>query len=664
MIEKILIANRGEIACRIIKTASSMGIKTVAAFSDADENALHVKLADESVYLGASESSQSYLSINKIIKACKSTNADAVHPGYGFLSENASFCVELEKAGINFIGPPALAIESMGDKVTSKKIAKDAGVPTIPGFIGVVKTVERAIAIADDIGYPVMIKASAGGGGKGMRIACNSVEVREGFKSSQNEAIKSFGDKRVFIERYIEKPRHIEIQIVADKFGNFVHLGERDCSIQRRNQKVVEEAPSPYLDDRLRNEMGKQAIALAKAVDYFSVGTIEFIVDTKQNFYFLEMNTRLQVEHPVTELVYNIDLVKEMINIASNKELSIVQKNIQASGWAVESRIYAEDPLRQFLPSSGRLTVYSAPSELNEQELKVRNDTGVFEGAEIPIFYDPMIAKLCVWATDRNKAVGLMQEALDNFLVEGVSSNIDFLSAVMENKKFKKGDFSTAFISEEFKDGFQYLEVGAKLLNYFGVIAICIDDMNNSRWEMKVSSNLDDTLEYLQKVALIDGKELLFSFTKLSKNEFNFILDKNELVKINWVPGKKILYALIGDVELKVKIRKKLGAYIFKYRGRRVDIKVLDREEALLQKYMINKPQEDGSKFVQSPMPGLLVSLAVSVGDKVSLGQSLCVVEAMKMENVIRSERNSVVKNLRASVGQSLAVGDVIIEFE
>jgi len=481
MFKKILIANRGEIACRVMKTCARLGIKTVAVFSDIDRNSLHVQMADESINIGSPEAKDSYLAVDKIISACELTGADAVHPGYGFLSENAKFCKALCDAGITFIGPPASAIEAMGDKITSKKIAMEAGVSTVPGFLGEVKSGQEAVKISNDIGYPVMIKASAGGGGKGMRVAFGADEVLEGFGSSQNEAEKSFGDNRIFIEKYITQPRHIEIQILGDTFGNYLFFGERECSIQRRNQKIIEEAPSPFLSASVRKKMGEQAVALAKSVNYYSAGTVEFIVDSNENFFFLEMNTRLQVEHPVTELVYGVDLVEEMIKVAANQYICLTQEDIKIKGWAIESRIYAEDPFRNFLPSVGRLSKYAPPTELDNKLFKLRNDAGVYEGSNVSIYYDPMIAKLCVWAVDRKAAIEGMRVALDDFDISGVETNLPFLSVVMENTKFEEGNFSTAFISEQFPDGFDYLIPDYELSKNLSMLAACLVEISMVR---------------------------------------------------------------------------------------------------------------------------------------------------------------------------------------
>ena len=470
MFQKILIANRGEIACRVIRTARAMGIKTVAVYSDADADALHVREADEAVHIGGAPASESYLIIDKILDAIKQTGAEAVHPGYGFLSENKLFAEALDKAGVAFIGPPAGAIEAMGDKITSKKLAMEAGVSTVPGHMGLIEDADEAVKIATDIGYPVMIKASAGGGGKGMRIAWNDEEAREGFQSSKNEAASSFGDDRIFIEKFVTQPRHIEIQVLGDKHGNVIYLGERECSIQRRNQKVIEEAPSPFLDEKTRMAMGKEAVALSKAVDYCSAGTVEFIVDGDKNFYFLEMNTRLQVEHPVTELITGIDLVEQMIKVAAGEKLSLAQKDVKLNGWAMESRIYAEDPYRGFLPSTGRLTLYRPPHEGVTDGITVRNDTGVYEGGEISLFYDPMIAKLVTHADDRITSIDAMADALDRFRINGIRHNIDFLAAIMQHDRFREGALTTAFIAEEYPDGFEGAPLSSEQIKERAVI--------------------------------------------------------------------------------------------------------------------------------------------------------------------------------------------------
>ena len=667
MFKKILIANRGEIACRVMKTCARLGIKTVAVFSDIDKNCLHVQMADESVNIGLPEAKYSYLAIDKIISACELTGADAVHPGYGFLSENAKFCQALCDVGITFIGPPVSAIEAMGDKITSKKIATDAGVSTVPGFLGEVKSGEEAIRISNDIGYPVMIKASAGGGGKGMRVAFGADEVLEGFGSSQNEAEKSFGDNRIFIEKYITQPRHIEIQILGDTFGNYLFFGERECSIQRRNQKIIEEAPSPFLSESVRKKMGEQAVALAKSVGYYSAGTVEFIVDSNENFFFLEMNTRLQVEHPVTELVYGVDLVEEMIKVAANQPVGLTQEDIKIKGWAIESRIYAEDPLRNFLPSVGRLKKYVPPTAIDNKFFKLRNDTGVYEGANVSIYYDPMIAKLCVWADDRKTAIKGMQGALDDFDISGVETNLPFLSAVMENNKFEEGNFSTAFISEQFPDGFDYLIPDYELSKNLSMLAACMLEISIVRQIPSFfvgRSELEHKI--LNKVATVDDHEIELNFCRTDEKIFIFNdSSHNRLsVEIDWSPGESVVHATIGEVKIKSKIRIEREAFIFSYRSYKARVYIRRPREAVLAKLMIERLPDDVSKLVLCPMPGLLVGLVVAIGDRVVLGQDLCTVEAMKMENVLKAEKNSVIKFINKNIGDSLGVDDIIMEFE
>jgi propionyl-CoA carboxylase alpha chain len=656
MFKKILIANRGEIACRVIRTCARLGIKTVAVFSDIDRNSLHVQMADESLNIGLPEAKDSYLAIDKIINACQVSGADAVHPGYGFLSENAKFCEALDKVGITFIGPSASAIESMGDKITSKRIAMDAGVSTVPGFLGEVKNGQEAKKIANDIGYPVMIKASAGGGGKGMRIAFGVDEVIQGFDSSQNEAKKSFGDNRIFIEKYISQPRHIEIQILGDTFGNYVFFGERECSIQRRNQKIIEEAPSPFLSEIVRKKMGEQSVALARSVGYYSAGTVEFIVDSNENFFFLEMNTRLQVEHPVTELVYGVDLVEEMIKVAAKQSISLSQQDIKINGWAIESRIYAEDPSKNFLPSIGRLTKYAPPTERDEKFFKLRNDTGVYEGAQISIYYDPMIAKLCVWANDRKAAIVGMRSALDDFDISGVETNLPFLSSVMDNSKFEEGNFSTAFIAEEFPDGFDYLIPNYSLSRILSTLAACMFEIT--------SSELDD--ETLNKVAIIGNNEIQLNFYRTDEKMFVFNESSNKKVSvvIDWLPGNTMVQATIDEVEIKSKVKIERGAFFFNFRGYKARVHIQRPREAALSKLMIERPPDDVSKLVICPMPGLLVDLAVVIGDYIESGQDLCTIEAMKMENVLKAEKNGVVRFINKNIGDSLGVDDVIMEFD
>ena len=667
MFKKVLIANRGEIACRVMKTCARLGIKTVAVFSDIDRNSLHVQMADESINIGLPEAKESYLAIDKIISACELTGADAVHPGYGFLSENAKFCKALCDAGITFIGPPASAIEAMGDKITSKKIAMEAGVSTVPGFLGEVKNGQEAVKISNDIGYPVMIKASAGGGGKGMRVAFGADEVLEGFGSSQNEAEKSFGDNRIFIEKYITQPRHIEIQILGDTFGNYLFFGERECSIQRRNQKIIEEAPSPFLSASVRKKMGEQAVALAKSVNYYSAGTVEFIVDPNEDFFFLEMNTRLQVEHPVTELVYGVDLVEEMIKVAANQYVCLTQEDIKIKGWAIESRIYAEDPFRNFLPSVGRLSKYAPPTELDNKLFKLRNDAGVYEGSNVSIYYDPMIAKLCVWAVDRKAAIEGMRVALDDFDISGVETNLPFLSVVMENTKFEEGNFSTAFISEQFPDGFDYLIPDYELSKNLSMLAACILEISIVRETPNLLIGASESKhKFLHKVAEVGDNEIELIFCRTDEKIFVFNdSSHNRLcVEIDWSPGQSMVQATIGEVKIKSKIRIERESFIFSFRGYKIRVYVRRPRVAELAKFMVEILPEDVSKLVLCPMPGLLVGLAVAIGDRVIMGQELCTIEAMKMENVLKAEKNSVVKFINKNIGDSLGVDDVIMEFE
>ena len=665
MFNKILIANRGEIACRVIKTAKQMGIKTVAVFSDADRNALHVQMADEAVNIGPPPANQSYIDIEKVISAVKKTNAQAVHPGYGFLSENAKFAQSLSDIGVTFIGPPENAIESMGDKITSKKIAQEAGVNTVPGYMGVIKDEDEALSISEKIGYPVMIKASAGGGGKGMRIAWNDSEVKEGFQSSKNEAASSFGDDRIFIEKFVTQPRHIEIQVLADTKGNCIYLGERECSIQRRNQKVVEEAPSSFLDEKTRRKMGEQACNLAKAVGYSSAGTVEFIVDKDKNFYFLEMNTRLQVEHPVTELITGIDLVEQMILVAAGKPLSITQKDIKLTGWAIESRLYAEDPYRNFLPSIGRLTRYRPPAEIKDKHSIVRNDTGVYEGGEISMYYDPMIAKLCTWAPDRAKAIEQMRIALDRFEVEGIGHNLPFLSAVMDHKKFISGKITTAFIAEEYSEGFNGVDLNDDEIKDLAACAAAMNRVAEIR-RTKISGRMDNHERRVGDdwVVQIAGKVFLVNVLADTAGA-NVIFEDETSIRISgdWLPGKKLANMTAGDKNLVIKINKITGGFRMRTRG--ADLKVLVRtpRQAELSKHMQEKLPPDTSKMLLCPMPGLIVKIDVEIGQEVQEGQPLCTVEAMKMENILRAERKGVVAKINSSVGDSLAVDDIILEF-
>ena len=664
MIKKILVANRGEIACRVFKTAKKMNIKTVAVFSDADENALHVSMADEAVYIGASSASESYLSIDKIISACKKTGANAVHPGYGFLSERAEFCERLAAENIIFIGPPVNAIEAMGDKITSKKIAQEANVSTVPGHMDLIDDAKHAVTISNKIGYPVMIKASAGGGGKGMRIAWNDVEAIEGFARSKSEAASSFGDDRIFIEKFVVEPRHIEIQVLADQHGNCVYLGERECSIQRRNQKVIEEAPSPFLDEKTRVAMGEQSCALAQAVGYTSAGTVEFIVDKEKNFYFLEMNTRLQVEHPVTELITGIDLVEQMIRVANGEKLNVKQNSIKLNGWAMESRLYAEDPYRNFLPSIGRLTRYRPPTESVTKECVIRNDTGVFEGGEISMFYDPMIAKLCTWSTNRKKAISAMENALDRFEIEGIGHNLPFLSAVMGHTRFKSGNITTAFIDEEYPDGFEGVNPSDDILEVLSVTALIITRMKMQRISARDSTFDNPVPREDNLVTRIARKNTNMTISDV-KDGYKISFEKKSFeASIKYELGGTLAELSINGNQHAVKVTPVIGGYLLRLRGVEQVVKVMNSRIAELSDLMPDKLPADTSKFLLCPMPGLMVSIMVSEGDIIEEGQSLAMVEAMKMENVLRAEKPGKVSKISVAEGDSLAVDEIIMEFE
>ena len=664
MIKKILVANRGEIACRVFKTAKKMNIKTVAVYSDADENALHVTMADEAVYIGASSASESYLSIDKIISACKKTGANAVHPGYGFLSERAEFCERLAAENIIFIGPPVNAIEAMGDKITSKKIAQEANVSTVPGHMDLIDDAKHAVTISNKIGYPVMIKASAGGGGKGMRIAWNDEEAIEGFARSKSEAASSFGDDRIFIEKFVVEPRHIEIQVLADQHGNCVYLGERECSIQRRNQKVIEEAPSPFLDEKTRVAMGEQSCALAQAVGYTSAGTVEFIIDKEKNFYFLEMNTRLQVEHPVTELITGIDLVEQMIRVANGEKLNVKQNSIKLNGWAMESRLYAEDPYRNFLPSIGRLTRYRPPTESVTKECVIRNDTGVFEGGEISMFYDPMIAKLCTWSTNRKKAISAMENALDRFEIEGIGHNLPFLSAVMSHTRFKSGNITTAFIDEEYPDGFEGVNPSDDILDVLSVTALIITRMKMQRISARDSTFDNPVPREDNLVTRIARKNTNVTISDV-KDGYKISFEKKSFeASIKYELGGTLAELSINGNQHAVKVTPVIGGYLLRLRGVEQVVKVMNSRIAELSDLMPDKLPTDTSKFLLCPMPGLVVSIMVSEGDIIEEGQSLAMVEAMKMENVLRAEKPGKVSKISVAEGDSLAVDEIIMEFE
>jgi propionyl-CoA carboxylase alpha chain len=666
MFRKILIANRGEIACRVIKTARKMGIATVAVYSDADRDAVHVEMADEAVHIGASPAAQSYLVADRIIEACKATGAEAVHPGYGFLSERASFCAALEREGIVFVGPKSRAIEAMGDKIESKKFANAAKVSTVPGWLGVIEDAGHAAKIAAEIGYPVMIKASAGGGGKGMRIAWNPAEVRDGFERARSEAKSSFGDDRVFIEKFVVDPRHIEIQVLGDAHGNVIYLGERECSIQRRNQKVVEEAPSPFLDEKTRRAMGEQAVALAKAVDYQSAGTVEFIVDKDRNFYFLEMNTRLQVEHPVTELVTGIDIVEQMIRVAAGERLAIRQQDVKLSGWAVESRLYAEDPYRNFLPSIGRLTRYRPPAEGVHGEAMVRNDTGVTEGSEISMFYDPMVAKLCTWAPTRERAIDAMSDALDAFVVDGIQHNMPFLAALMRHPRWREGRLSTGFIAEEYPDGFHPVAPDAEEKKILCVVAAHVEFVRSERLgslsgRLRPAIN-GDGREWVVRL----GDDYVTASLKYERQAgAQVAIDGGESATVvsDWRPGDPVWRGVVGARPITAQIRPRTNGINVAWRGLSVDAVVMEPHVAKLARLMPKKAAADTSKLLLCPMPGLVVSIGVAAGQEVKAGETLAVVEAMKMENVLRAERDLTVAKINAKAGDSLAVDAVIMEF-
>jgi propionyl-CoA carboxylase alpha chain len=667
MFDKILIANRGEIACRVIKTARKMGIRTVAVYSDADRNALHVQMADEAVHIGPSPAAQSYIVIDKIMDAIRQTGAQAVHPGYGFLSENRNFAAALEAAGVVFVGPPSPAIEAMGDKITSKKIAQEAGVSTVPGYMGLIADADEAVKISGQIGYPVMIKASAGGGGKGMRIAWNDAEAREGFQSSKNEAAASFGDDRIFIEKFVTQPRHIEIQVLADKHGNCVYLHERECSIQRRNQKVIEEAPSPFLDEATRKAMGEQACALAKAVGYTSAGTVEFIVDGNRNFYFLEMNTRLQVEHPVTELITGVDLVEQMIRVADGQPLPFKQSDLKIHGWAMESRLYAEDPYRNFLPSIGRLTRYRPPVEgRTERGGIVRNDTGVYEGGEISMFYDPMIAKLCTWGPTRADAIEEMRLALDTFEVEGIGHNLPFCSAVMDHPRFASGNITTAFIAEEYEGGFTGGTLDSSLLRRVAAAAAAMNRVAEIR-RTRISGTMDNHTRRVGDdwVVTLQGESWPVTIKADPAGSTVVFDDGTDLrVESDWTPGQPLARLSVGGEPLVLKTAKIPMGFRMRLRGADLKVHVQTPRQKVLAGLMLEKAPPDTSRYLLCPMPGLVVKIAVEEGQEVQEGQALATVEAMKMENILKAERKGVVKKIKASAGASLKVDDVIMEFE
>jgi propionyl-CoA carboxylase alpha chain len=666
MFSKILIANRGEIACRIIRTARRLRIATVAVYSEADKDALHVEMADEAIAIGSAAAAESYLSIEKIVAACKETGAEAVHPGYGFLSERAAFAAALEEAGIAFVGPNRRAIEAMGDKIESKKFASAAGVSTVPGHLGVIDSADHAARIADEIGYPVMIKASAGGGGKGMRIAHSRREVAEGFARAKSEAKSSFGDDRVFVEKFIVNPRHIEIQVLGDKHGNVIYLGERECSIQRRNQKVIEEAPSPLLDEPTRRTMGEQAVALAQAVAYDSAGTVEFVAGQDRSFYFLEMNTRLQVEHPVTELVTGIDLVEEMLRSAYGLRLRIAQSEVKLKGWAIESRVYAEDPTRGFLPSTGRLVKYRPPAEGVFDGVTVRNDTGVFEGGEISIHYDPMIAKLVTHAADRTTAIDAQARALDAFVIDGIRHNIPFLAALMQHERWRAGRLSTGFIAEEFPRGFSPLVASGEAAHVMAAIATHVDHVQNVR-KRGISGQLraQASLRFQAQRAVLLGKDRYDVEIAGGGAELEIVLAEGRSLRVasHWTPGEPVWSGTIDGAPVAAQVRPILNGFLLAHRGVSVEARVYTRREAELAALMLDRKGADTSKTLLCPMPGLVKTIPVRAGQEVKAGEGLCMIEAMKMENVLLAERDVTIKKIIAREGDSLAVDAVIMEF-
>ncbi len=674
MFKKILIANRGEIACRVIKTARRMGIQTVAVYSDADARAPFVQMADEAVHIGPAPAAQSYLIADKIIAACKQTGAEAVHPGYGFLSERTSFAEALAAEGIVFIGPPVGAIAAMGDKIESKKLAKAAGVNVVPGFVGEIEDTEHAVRISNEIGYPVMMKASAGGGGKGMRLAYTEQDVREGFESVKREGLNSFGDDRVFIEKFILNPRHIEIQILGDQHGNILYLNERECSIQRRHQKVVEEAPSPFVTPAMRRAMGEQCVALSRAVGYYSAGTVELIVSgadpTGESFYFLEMNTRLQVEHPVTEAITGVDLVEQMIRVAAGEKLEMTQDDVKIDGWAIENRVYAEDPYRGFLPSTGRLVRYNPPVEgwTDDGEENgrrgidgIRVDDGVYEGGEVSMFYDPMIAKLITWGETRDEAADKQIAALDAFEIEGLGHNIDFVSAIMQHPRFRSGELTTGFIAEEYPEGFTGAPASEDLKGKLTAVAAFVATARADRarrvegqlapHRLDPPSKWTITIDKAPYAVAIDDEDVTVNGVPVD-------------LAMEYTPGDRLIEAEIDGEAFGIRIAPTRTGLKMTTRGAIHDVRILPSRVAPLAAHMIEKIPPDLSKFLICPMPGLLVALHVGEGDKVEAGQPLAVIEAMKMENILRAEKSGVVKTVNAKAGANLAVDAVILEME
>jgi propionyl-CoA carboxylase alpha chain len=667
MFRKILIANRGEIACRVIRTARRMGITTIAVYSEADVRALHVQLADEKIAIGPAPATQSYLDIDRIIEACRETGAEAVHPGYGFLSERAAFARALASAGIAFIGPHSAAIDAMGDKIASKEAAIAAGVATVPGHIGIVEDENHAVVIAEGIGYPVMMKASAGGGGKGMRVARSSEEVLEGFTRAASEAQASFGDGRMFIEKFIENPRHIEIQVLGDKHGNIIHLGERECSIQRRNQKVIEEAPSPLLDAKTRRAMGEQAVALAKAVNYDSAGTVEFVVGQDRQFYFLEMNTRLQVEHPVTELVTGIDLVEQMIRVAAGDKLPIKQTDVRIQGWAIEGRVCAEDPYRDDAPSTGRLIAFRPPPERTRDGLTMRCDTGVYEGGEVSVWYDSLIAKLCTHSATRDQAIDGIAQGLDEFSIEGIKTNIPFLSAVMANGRWREGRLSTGFIIEEFPQGLAARKLPPETKLRLAVIACMADHVENRRRRRISGQMRGREVQFARERCVRVGKDWLdITIIHEAENVVQLMLPGASQaigVASAWTPGTSVWIGFVDGVEVAAQLASSGNGYAIAHRGFSVQAHVYARREAELAKLMPARSAVGQSKAMHCPMPGLIIALHAAPGTELKAGDPVAVIEAMKMQNTLRAERDGVVAKVRVAAGDSISLDAVILEF-
>ena len=667
MFKKILIANRGEIAVRVIKTCRRMGVKTVVVYSDADAGSMAVEMADETVYIGGSPAAQSYLVQDKIIDAVKQTGAEAIHPGFGFLSENAGFAKRLEKEGIGWIGPNAHAIDAMGDKISSKKLAAEAGVSTVPGHMDLIKDTKHAVEISREIGYPVMIKASAGGGGKGIRVAANDKEVEEGFPAVKAEAMASFGDDRIFIEKFILEPRHIEIQVLGDKHGNCIYLNERECSIQRRNQKVIEEAPSPLLDAETRKKMGEQAVALAKAVNYDSAGTVEFVASGKdKGFYFLEMNTRLQVEHPVTEMITGVDLVEQMLLSAYGETLKIKQSDVKINGWAVESRVYAEDPYRNFLPSIGRLKRFHPPAEGKVARGTVRLDSGVREGDEISMFYDPMIAKLITHGKDRNAALDAHGEALDRFHIEGIQDNIPFIAAVVDEKRFRSGNITTAYIKDEFPEGFQGTEPTPEQETQLICSAAYVHAFF-ARRAAQVSGQMSNPAASIRKewVVILGDKHhpVTIDIGKNGEAQITVNGGKAHSLVTSWQPGQHLVDGVLDGHPFAVKFADRTEGYLFRHRGVALRALVCTPFVADLHGRLPEKPKADTSKLIISPMPGLVVSMDVVLGQEVQEGEAVCIVEAMKMQNIIRAAASGTVKAINVKAGESVAADEIMVEF-